>query len=35
MEKRERDTRRLRMFLELMALGLVCEAVYVFCFRKV
>jgi hypothetical protein len=35
MEKRERDTRRFLAFLIVMALVLVCEAVYVFGFKKV
>jgi hypothetical protein len=34
-EKRESDTRKFRTFLEVMALVLVFEAVYVFGFRKV
>jgi hypothetical protein len=34
-EKGERDTRDLRNVLCLLALALVYEAVYVFCFRKV
>lgn len=35
MERRERDTERLRVVLYLLALVLVCEAVYVFAFMKV
>ncbi len=34
-ERRERDTNRFLMFIGIMFSVLVCEAVYVFCFRKV
>jgi hypothetical protein len=33
-ERRERDTKRLRNVMCLLALVLICEAVYVFWFRK-
>jgi hypothetical protein len=35
MERREKDTRELRNVMCLLALVLVCEAVYVFGFMKV
>jgi hypothetical protein len=34
-EKRERDTKKFLIFIVVMGLVCLCEAVYVFCFRKV